>query len=462
MKLDKKIIRSLRWQHASGTFLLIAIVALLSWLSTQYHDQFDLSAANRNTLTDASRQLLKKMPDPITVKIFLAEDAPQASSIKTLLDRYSRFKENFKFEFINPDTNPALVRALKINYAGELVVQYQDKEERLSNLNEADFSNALQRMLQTQEHWVLFLQGHGERNPLGNANHDFNKFNIQLENRGYKIQTINLAETPAIATNTSVLVIASPQVKLLSGEIKLINEYIAGGGNLLWLTDPAEQAGLESLATNLGIKILPGMIVDAMTQALGIQQVDFALVSKYSSHPVTHALSAITVFPQAVGLDHAGESFSAEALLQTQERSWTELSDINKGGDIDFNANTQEVAGPITLGFALTRTLETPTTPNENKTNRSEQRVIVVGDGDFLANAVIGNGGNLELGLSMMNWLAHDDNMLNVAPIMPPDTQLTLSNMQLLALEIFFVVLLPLALISAGVVIWLKRRKAKS
>jgi len=41
----------------------------------------------------------------------------------------------------------------------------------------------------------------------------------------------------------------------------------------------------------------------------------------------------------------------------------------------------------------------------------TQQRIVVVGDGDFLSNAYLGNVGNLDMGLKMVSWLIHEDRL---------------------------------------------------
>ena len=42
--------------------------------------------------------------------------------------------------------------------------------------------------------------------------------------------------------------------------------------------------------------------------------------------------------------------------------------------------------------------------------------LAIVGDGDFLSNAYLGNAGNLELGLRLLRWLSREDRMLKIPP----------------------------------------------
>jgi ABC-type uncharacterized transport system involved in gliding motility auxiliary subunit len=88
-----------------------------------------------------------------------------------------------------------------------------------------------------------------------------------------------------------------------------------------------------------------------------------------------------------------------------------------------------------------------------------EQRVVVVGDADFLANRYLGNGSNLEIGTNLINWLSHDDRLISISPRPAPDTRLELSTSQQLFIAVLFLLALPLGLLVSGLRIWLQRRK---
>ena len=92
-------------------------------------------------------------------------------------------------------------------------------------------------------------------------------------------------------------------------------------------------------------------------------------------------------------------------------------------------------------------------------TGKGEQRVVVTGDGDFLSNAYLGNGGNLMLGLNIFNWLAHDDSYISINPRPAPDLSLILSPLAQGFIGFGFLLALPLLLISAGIGVWVRRRR---
>ncbi len=447
----------LRLQSWVFVVLFIGIIGLLAWLSTLYVYQADWTAGGRNTISEDTRKLLAKMTEPVTITAYAREDQLLRKQVKDLVGSYQRFKPNITLEFVNPDTAPERVRTEGVTVDGELVVGYQGRGEHVQALSEQKLTNALLRVTRQDERWIVFLTGHGERDPHGEANADLGAFGKELERNGLKVQKVNLAENP-IPNNTSLLVIAGPRVNLLPGEVTLLRDYVTRGGNLLWLAEPGKPAGLEALAEQLGVAFLPGVVVDATTQAFGINDPSFALVTTYPNHDVTRELNAVTVFPEAAALELIDDKhWQATPILSTLNRAWTEIGELK--GEIQFDENTDERAGPLDIGVAITAAASPEAADDESGTPPHEQRLIVVGDGDFLSNTYLGNAGNLDLGLNMVHWLSHDDAFINIRVKAAPDTTLELGPITQGVIGLGSLLGLPFLLLASGLVIWLRRRR---
>lgn len=83
---------------------------------------------------------------------------------------------------------------------------------------------------------------------------------------------------------------------------------------------------------------------------------------------------------------------------------------------------------------------------------------MVIGDGDFLSNSYLGNGGNLNLGLSLIRWLTRDDRLIDIPARPVGDAQLNLTPVTGVLIALTFLVLLPLLLLCGGLWIWWRRR----
>ena len=147
-------------------------------------------------------------------------------------------------------------------------MEYKRRTVRVTDFNEQTFAIALMRLARGAERLVLWLDGHGERRLNGAANHDLGEFGRQLENKGFRVSSVNLVLAQEMPANAALLVIAAPQVDVLPAETEKIRRYVASGGNLLWLIDPEPvRARAERIAARV-----PG--VRAVTNELQLSPSD--------------------------------------------------------------------------------------------------------------------------------------------------------------------------------------------
>lgn len=452
MKVSQQSRRWMRLQNVLFVVLFVAVIASLAWLSTRYSYQADWTANSRNTLSDASVELVQRLDGKVEMQMFTTDLGPLKKHVTELVARYQQHKPDVSLAFLNPDTEPDRVRELGISSDGEMVIRYQGRSENLRQhqLNEQHISNALQRLSRAAERWLVFVEGHGERKPFSQANYDLLLWTQQLQDKGFHVQGLNLAMTGVIPTNTSVLVIASPQVDYLPGEVELIADYVRDGGNLLWLIDPEGLYGLDALAEQLGLVLEAGTVVDPTTQMYAINNPTFALIGDYGFHALTRDFELLTVFPMAVALAmEAQDTWISEDVLLTSATSWSETGELM--GVVEFDVD-EDVPGPLSIGIAATR-------EHEVDGETRQQRLVVIGDGDFLSNTYVGNGGNIDLGLNVVNWLSSDDQLLAIPNKTAQDTALHLTEGQLMVIGLGFLLGLPAVLLLAGGTLWWRRRK---
>ncbi len=459
MEISNKSRRQVRLQSWTFVVLFLTVIGLLAWLSTRYNYQADWTASGRHTLSEASATLLEKLEGPVTITSFSRPDDVSGLRKRTteLISRYQRLKPDIELKFVDPDESPEQVREKGITLDGELVVAYQGRKENLRNIGEQALTNALQRMLRSGERRVVFLGGHGERRIDGQANFDLGQWGRQMQEKGFLFSTLKLGIETAIPDDTAVLVLAGPQVDLLPGEVALLQSYVAGGGNLLWFSEPGDLKGLGPLAEQLGLVFLPGTLVDPTGQVLGINNPAVIVVGEYPRHPVTDGLTTLTLFPETHAIESSETAnWQATPLLRSLPRSWSETGPME--GTISFD-KTSDLAGPLTIGMLLTREMAAQQSEGQEEEPGPTQRIAVIGDGDFLSNTYIGNGANQELGDRLLNWLSHDDSFITIPPRTAPDTQLEITPALSMTIGFGFLLVIPGLLLGSGLTIWWRRRK---
>lgn len=453
----------LRLQNILFVLLVAAVVGLLAWATERHRYEFDMTWGKRNSLTPPSVALIKQLDEPLEITVFARDNNKTVRDLATdLVGRYRRHKPDIELKLINPDLAPQLAREHGIDAEGELLVRYGQREQTLQNMSEAALTELLSRLANSAERVIAFVEGHGERSLLGDANYDLGAFGEQLRRRGFRLRPVGLARDGLDAEAIAVLVVASPRIAYLPGELDIVKRYLDNGGNLMALLDPETDGALTPLLAALGVARLPGVVVDATTRVLGIADPTFALAVDYPPHAITESLHSQTLFPGAGGLDaSAAEAWLATPIIKTLPRSWTETGEIKD--QVSFDADTAERAGPIDIGLALQRPFASEGAGENDgvaQVAARTQRAVIIGDGDFLSNNYLGNGQNLDLGLNIAQWLADDGAQIKLAAVGAPDTRLSISRAGAIALLAVFVGLLPLGLLATGAWLWLKRRKA--
>ena len=452
MKINRKLRFQLFMQNSVFAVLFVALVGLVGYLTQEFHVARDITQSTRNTLTEGSINVLKQMQGPVNVTVYASSDDNYRKAIVDFVSRYQRAKKDIAFKFVNPAENPKQAQDAGVRDEGEFIVEYKNKTEHLKPpIIEQDMTNALVRLSRTSSRNIMFLDGHGERSLIGLKNHDLGEFGKQLEKRGFKLSNPDLTQSIDVPANGAMLVIASPQADISELEVKKIRKYVADGGNLFWLIDQEPMHGLTPIAELLGLQLTPGIVVDpAAAQYGGDYKMAFAV--QYGEHPITTSFNLRTLFPLARQIDANGQEMGWKIgrLVDVAGSGWLETGKLDPAPKFDEKT---DIGGPIGIAIALERKVE-------NKT----QRVVVVGSGGFLANTFITNGGNLDLGLNMANWLAGDDSLITIQPKPLKDANVVIpatTTGKLSAMAIFFGFRLglPIALLIVGVVIWMKRRK---
>jgi ABC-type uncharacterized transport system involved in gliding motility auxiliary subunit len=434
---------------------------LLAWLGKTYHKDFDLSLKQQNSLHASTQKFLMKLDKPLKLTAYVPDDATVHTGLKKIVAKYKKYKANTELEFVNPELSPKRAKDDGIQYSGQLKITLGDRSETVNSADEQTFVNVLQRISRDKPRLALFIEGHGERSILSEKSSGLSQFVGALEKQGFSFQPHNLIRTQSIPDGVSFVVIATPQKDFLEDEVKIIQEYIKKGGNLLWLHDPGSINGLDALEQQLGLVVHEGTIVDAnqaLQKMLGIKHPAVIAVIDYGDSEMTKDLSAHVLFPFPTAIvrdDEVKDSgWQYQPILTTLPTSWLESGDIE--GSVKFDADADK-QGPLAIGMVLTQSKSKES--SDSKLNTPEQRVLVLGDGDFLANNFIGQGSNLDLAKNMFNWLGSDDELLSIKAIKAPDAELKMPGWALFGSGLFFLILLPAGLVFIGTIRWLKRRR---
>ena len=441
--MNKHVLRRLNgWVFA---LLVLLGAGAIGFLTARHDHTVDWTYNSRVSMSPETRAVLAKFDGPVDIVSYASPQGDLRQTIAAFLQRHQKAKPDLHLSFVDPQQDPAAMRNLGITVDGELILHYHDRQQRLDTLTERSLTDALERLVRGNDRIVAFVTGHGERRADGVANADLGTFVSQLEQSGMRAVPLNFSQATSVPAQTDLVVLAGAQTPLAPGATKALTDYLANGGNLLWLVDPGNlDASLQPIADALGIRVLPGELIDASSSAMGLKDPRMIALGDYPPNMITRGFTLTTLFPEVAPLAEVRKSdWKIEPFLRSSPKATTQ--------SLDGNAASQ-LKGPLDFGFSFSRLSPSPA--------KSEQRVVVIGNGDFLSNSYLGNGGNRALGERVFNWLLGDDQLISMPPRGAPDRVLSVSQGELSALTIGFMVVMPLLLLLIGGLIAWRRRRA--
>ncbi|NQW35358.1 MAG: Gldg family protein [Methylophilales bacterium] len=460
MKINRKLKLQYIVQNSLFVFLFLSLVILAGFLSNQFVFVKDMTQANRSVLTKGSIEILEQMSGPINLTIFATnDDANNGNTFRqgiiNFIAKYQRSKSDIKIKFINPVEEPKLAQDMGVRVDGEVVVEYNKRTEHITPpFAEQDLTNLFVRLSRTNNKPVMYLDGHGEKNLRGLKNYDLGEFGKQLENKGLKFSNPDLTVLDRVPDEGAMLVIASPKVDVTKVEANKILTYLNSGGNLLWLLDDNNLRGLDKVAAYLGVTISDSKVIDPSSLQYGASEnVSFALA--YGDHPITNNFMLRTQYLNAHEVIAKGtfeNGWEVSNLIDVAPNGWVSSKKKDQDKQLTYDSKFDK-KGPINIAVALKRTYE-----------KKGQRVIVVGNSSFLSNNLITSGGNLDLGVNIMNWLAGDDRLITIQPMPLKDINVVIpedSRSFMIAWTVFhaFQYFIPIGLFIYGFWQWHRRRK---
>ena len=470
--------------------LVIGILVLINYIFSRYHHRFDFTEAKVHSLSDQSVTVLKNLENEVRIKSFFLEGNYQRNTMQYLMDNYTYHTSKIKYEFIDPDKNPGLVKRYEVTEDGTSIFESGDKESRITSTSEEDITNAIIKISREKKKTIYFLEGHGEGSIENLEDGGYSQAKAELEKLAYDVKKLSLALPDTFPGDVDLLIIPGPKKDLFPDEIETIRNFLQKGGRVFFMVDPQTAPGLSPFLAEFGVKLEDDVIVDTVSRLMGGDYF-MPVVSEYEYHDITSKFRYATFFPFARSVDtteEKPEGISITVLARTSQNSWSERQLEEQ--QVAFNEE-KDKAGPISLAVVATieykddeaeeESAESEKTEAESgaevkeemaqdkdKEERGEEiqedkprpegRLAVFGDSGFVSNQYYYTSGNGNFFLNTAAWLTEEADLISIQPntASPKTIQLTPSQGRM----IFFVslIILPLAVLVTGTIIWARRR----
>ena len=279
---------------------------------------------------------------------------------------------------------------------------------------ESTCATALQRLSVVGRRGTLYwTTGHGESSAASyDAVYGMSDIAREFRQNGYRIRTIDFAQTATVPEDCAVLVVAGAREPFSRTEIQRVDGYLRGGGRLLVLAASSPNAGVGPLLADWGVRQLPYTAVSPSSTFNGAD----VLATDFGDYAVTRPLVDCTLLfegasvlqPTAAADTNAVETALAAsvdrtefmALARTGADSWGEADTSVRPWVFDPVA---EPRGPLILAAALERGGGAAKDLAFRPT-----RIVVVGDSSFALNGALARRANANRNflLNAVAWLA--------------------------------------------------------
>jgi ABC-type uncharacterized transport system involved in gliding motility auxiliary subunit len=439
-------------RYGSNTAILsvaaIGIVVLINYLSTRYYHRFDLTAGRLHSLSPQSIQIVQALEDEVEI-VGLYPSGQGREDFERWLDEYRAHTDRIRYRSIDPIRQPGEADQLGWeSYGGGLVVRLGARSQQVRTPDEQDITSALLKVSREAK-TIYFTSGHNEPSLTGFDGADYGRVAALLEENNYLVQALNLATADAVPENAALVVVAGPKTPLLADEVTRLRAYLEGGGKALLLIDPGLETGINDVLAPWETRTESMLVVDVQRSLSGDPLTP--VIDRYGFHQITKDLPMVAlpvaapiVGPEADEPVDPADPVSAPftPLARTSEQSWADGS-VEEGEELGYDEGL-DLPGPVTLIATIAD---------------EETRIVIVGDSDFVANDVLSQIENGRyLMLNAVNWLAEEEELIAIGPKTNVPRSIRLTAIQEGAVCFGTLILIPAAIVVAGVAVWLKRR----
>lgn len=329
------------------------------------------------------------------------------------------------------------------NQGGQDPLQTMNSSEALL---EYQFANAISKLQEEKKPLVGYMLGHGES--LGAEVYDA----LTTLQSGYGLDTLTLQSVPAIPQDFNIILFAKPAAAFSDQDKLKIDQYVMNGGKVLWFLDETNAAmdslhqrseflafdrglNLEDLLFRYGVRINQDLVQDLQSDIVPlvvgnvgnrpqIQPVPFPyfpMLTPTGAHPIVKNMDMV-LSRFVSSMDTVKAEGVKKTILLTTSRSSRRVRipaqvswDIVKTKPNIREYREQHIPAAVLLEGRFTSVFRNRLDQATmaafqqvsghpfRETADTANKMIVVSDGDLIANAVSRKDGPLQMGINEFN-----------------------------------------------------------
>ena len=480
---------------------------------------WDTTAAQTNTLHPRTQQIVKELGnEPLEVTLYtnllggsVTSGLPERRNdyLSNLWEPYLRFKPDIRFNYVNyyyydssmdggnlkrsfpgktmrqmaeqladgyeagfprfqaPEAIRKTINLKPENYRLVMQLKYKGQTTFLRTYDdnivwpfEQHVAAAFKRLLQAKLPKVLFVTGDLERSIYKRGEREYNAHTISKGNRfslvnlGFDADTISL-NTANIPPGITALVLADPKISLSPASEAKLEQYIAGGGNMLILGEPGKQDLLNPLLQRLGLQLMNGTLVEPSKDEMPHMILPYltpAAIDLAEERPLLNLKKSgdtgKVLLPGATAIAYTAQGpYKVTPLLMTPGgQTWLKAGRlVTDSTPPTFNPQEGDIKGSFTTALALTR-----------QVNNRQQRIIICGDADIMSNL---RNGYSYFARAFYCWLDEGKFPIYTPRPEPKDNKLIVTAPGVSVLKVVYIWVLPALVLLLGSILLIRRKR---
>lgn len=406
--------------------ILTLLLLLVNFFAARYHTRWDLTRSGDFSLHPATLRVVDAIDQEVDVYGFFSESQQQRNIARVVREQYGAFQyrnEKIKVEVVDPNQRPDLLQRLGVRGTNMTVVVTGERRVNFPGHDEADLAAALLEATRRSNKTIYWLIGHDEREVQSQGGVGFNRLAGQLQKEYFQLAPLALGPTDEVPQDAAALIVADPRRPLATHEVSTIDRYLERGGRVLVAVDvdTTQVAGtpgpLDGLLQQWGVTALPAVVFDPRSRT-GEKDPRTVIGEQFGDHPAVLALRGQrVVMPLARPLDF-GRVLNRQQIFHhtlvevgpalTPQTSPYVETDLQRAQREQLNTEVQTnwIGQPVRLALTAFRKFE----PQPGRPEAGvEARLVVVGDADFMSDALWDRESNGELALNLLRWLTGEE-----------------------------------------------------
>ena len=296
---------------------------------------------------------------------------------------------------------------------------------------------------------VYSLSGHGEVELTSSYKGYMDEDNMELK-------TLNLATEEKVPVDCSCILISSPKDDISVEEKDKILTYLKNGGRLMFVSyfeKIAEKPNLAALMADYGLKVVDGYVCEGSGNSY-LSGLPMCILPSMADHEITAPLNGYyLIMTNSHGIEVTEDkraTVNVTPLLTTTDKAFSKTKYDKEATELP-KKEEGDIDGPFNLAVAVTET-------NEN--GKQTQIVWVGTEAIMYENGGVGyfSSANGAFFMNSLGWMCEKQSAISIPAKSLAEPTLTIPEGTSTLLITVFVVLLPLAVLSTGVVVWVRRR----